>query len=220
MLKLRDIMTRDLLTFTPETTVRDAMEMLAVRHVSGAPVVVKGAVVGVVSTTDLLQLIGALPIAPEDARPAPEEEEPEGAAELPRAEREAVFADLPGWEGGTPGSYYREEWTELPPEASEVLASPAGPEWAALDEHTVAEAMNTSLIALGSDADVTEAAKLMERFGIHRVLVMDGGRLVGLVSALDVAKAVADHRITAQRYVFPRRGRHDEREDTETDTSL
>jgi CBS domain-containing protein len=216
MLKLRDIMTRDLLTFTPETTVRDAMEMLTVHHVSGAPVVVKGAVVGVVSTTDLLQLVGALPAVPEEARPAPEGEE---EVESTRAEREAVFAELPGWEGGTPASYYREAWTELPAEASEVLASPAGPEWAALDEHTVGEAMNTSVIALGPDADVTEAAKLMERFGIHRVLVLDGTRLVGLVSALDVAEAAADHRITTTEYVFRRGGPREERDETDAENS-
>src|SRR5581483_8350245 len=134
-------------------------------------------------------------------------------------EREAVFAELPGWEGGTPASYYREAWTELPAEATEVLASPAGPEWASLDEHTVGEAMNTSVIALGPDADVTEAAKLMERFGIHRVLVMDGTRLVGLVSALDVAEAAADHRITSTEYVFRRGGPREERDETEAENS-
>jgi len=39
MLRLRDIMTTDALTVTPETTVREAMELLARHHVSDAPVV-------------------------------------------------------------------------------------------------------------------------------------------------------------------------------------
>ena len=39
ILRLRDIMTTDALTVTPETTVREAMELLARHHVSGAPVV-------------------------------------------------------------------------------------------------------------------------------------------------------------------------------------
>ena len=49
MLRLRDIMTTELLTFSPETSVRDAMESLAAKHVSGAPVVAGTKVVGVVS---------------------------------------------------------------------------------------------------------------------------------------------------------------------------
>jgi len=42
MLRLRDIMTTDALTVSPETTVREAMELLARHHVSDAPVVSGG----------------------------------------------------------------------------------------------------------------------------------------------------------------------------------
>ena len=43
MLRLRDIMTTDLLTLAPEVTIRDAMESLAAKHVTGAPVVARSA---------------------------------------------------------------------------------------------------------------------------------------------------------------------------------
>jgi len=39
MLRLQDIMTRDVVTVSPELTLRDAMELLTSLHISGAPVV-------------------------------------------------------------------------------------------------------------------------------------------------------------------------------------
>ncbi len=39
MLRLRDIMTTELVTVAPELSLRDAMELLVTSHVSGAPVV-------------------------------------------------------------------------------------------------------------------------------------------------------------------------------------
>ena len=60
MLRLRDIMTRDVFSAAPDMTIRDAMELLSERHVSGAPVVDGGKVVGIFSATDLLVLLAEL----------------------------------------------------------------------------------------------------------------------------------------------------------------
>jgi CBS domain-containing protein len=38
---------------------------------------------------------------------------------------------------------------------------------------------------------VQSAAEFMERTGAHRVLVVDGGRLVGIVTTMDITRAVA-----------------------------
>jgi CBS domain-containing protein len=148
MLKLRDILTPDPITVSPEMSVCEAMELLVQQHVSGVPVVSGGRVVGVVSSKDLLALAG----------------------------------------GGD---------TEAVP----------------LTERAVREAMTESIVALPPDADVQQASELMERAAVHRLPVMDGDRLVGIVSALDVARAVAEHRMTAPRYVFNPRGKPDERDD-------
>jgi CBS domain-containing protein len=54
-MKLRDIMTRDVTTVTPETSLRDLARLLSERQISGAPVVdADGVVVGVISEADLL----------------------------------------------------------------------------------------------------------------------------------------------------------------------
>ncbi len=54
-MKLREIMTRDVTTVTPETSLRDLALLLTERQISGAPVVdADGLVVGVISEADLL----------------------------------------------------------------------------------------------------------------------------------------------------------------------
>ena len=59
--KARDIMTQELLTVTPETTIEEALRMLVNNRITGLPVVSnQGKMVGVVSEYDLLkQIAGA-----------------------------------------------------------------------------------------------------------------------------------------------------------------
>ena len=65
MLKVKDLMSRDLLTVEPNTTIREAAELLATEHVSGAPVVHAGTPLGMISAQDLLEFIAGLPADPE-----------------------------------------------------------------------------------------------------------------------------------------------------------
>ncbi len=65
--------------------------------------------------------------------------------------------------------------------ALSVVAEDAG-----ADRDALAYA-SSPVIAVGEDADVADAARLMSRHGISRVVVLDGGRLAGVVSAGDVA---------------------------------
>jgi CBS domain-containing protein len=45
----------------------------------------------------------------------------------------------------------------------------------------------------------------MKRAGIHRMFVMEGERLVGIVTTMDIARAVAEHKLYVRRFVFERR---------------
>ena len=195
MLRLRDIMTTDVLTVNPETSIREAMELLGRHHVSGAPVVSGAKLVGVVSANDLMIFASALPGVPteRDRRDASDGWDEPQMAEKDDDDSEpasAFFADL---------------WDDAGGDVVERETTVTGPEWNALEEHDVSEVMTYSpLSTLPPDADARTAADLMARLRIHRVLVTDDDRLVGIVSALDVAKAVADHRITDRTYVFNR----------------
>lgn len=55
MLKVKEVMTKSVTTFTPDTLVKDAAAILALRNISGAPVVESGKIVGIFSEADVLR---------------------------------------------------------------------------------------------------------------------------------------------------------------------
>lgn len=149
MLRLRDVMTTDVVSAAPDMTIRDAMELLSQRHVSGAPVIDGGKVVGIFSSTDLLILL----------------------------------ADL---NDTTPSLTFRRRRGRT----------------TTLEDITVDEVMTRRVLSLPPTCPVEEAARTMIEKQIHRVLVMVGDVLLGIVSTSDLAKAVAHHKIRSRTYVF------------------
>lgn len=190
MLCLRDIMTREVLSVTPETTIREAMDLFTANHVSGAPVIAGGHLVGIISAADLLAFASSLPSGVVSRFPEPEGTDWEAPAEWGEAPTSAFFADEWGAEGAPGGEYTLE---------------PAAMPRNVLEEHTVADAMTrTPLITMPPETPVPSAADLMRQARVHRVLVLDAGRLVGIVTALDIVRAVAEGRLTVRTFVFPR----------------
>jgi len=132
MLCAKDIMTRSVSTLQPEATIREAMEMLDTSHWSGAPVVSGGKVVGVISMSDVADVLVNVP--------------------------EPVTID------------------------GDSL----------LDERTVAEAMSRDVVSVLPETPVRTLARIMRERAIHRILVMEDGRLHGIVSAMDIVRAVGE----------------------------
>ena len=96
---------------------------------------------------------------------------------------------------------------EFATQASQVPSlHPGDVEWNALEEHTVKDVMSTSVASLPGDTSVEAAASFMSRNKIHRVLVMDGEKVVGIVTTTDITVAVAKSRLTKRVYVFDRQG--------------
>lgn len=190
MLRLNEIMTRDVVTVPEEMSVRDAMSLFATRHITGAPVVSQGKVVGVVSLTDLAELAAASPGSPTGR--------PDSQAEWGEWDEET---DMP--EGTEPPSaFFSDLWDDAGAEVSERMRVTEGPEWSALDQTSVSEAMTRHICSLSPTTAVDYAADFMRTSGIHRVLVMDGDQLLGLVSTSDITDAVADHKLDRRVYVF------------------
>jgi CBS domain-containing protein len=195
MLKLRDIMTTDVIKVSPDLTIREAMDLFTERHITGAPVVVRDELVGVISTTDLLAFASSPPGQPSDeGSPVRWTEDGPAAAAEPEEFAPAWFVDQPDDRGETD--------VDVPAEA-----------WNALDEFTVADAMTRSPIwQLGPDTAVVAAAESMREHGIHRILVTERGKLLGIVTATDISAAAADHRLVTRTYVFGNESRFDDRE--------
>lgn len=201
MLKLRDIMTKDVITLTPATTLRDAAELLVRRHVSGAPVIDGGRIVGVVSASDLLGFAASEPGVPTE-RPL--------QTEWGDWDDVSTTADAEN-EDEAPATYFTDLWADVGEDVSARMSEVEAPEWSALDEHTVEEVMTRRLWVLGPDEDVGSAASLMSQAAVHRVLVMDGEKLLGVVSTTDLARVVAEHQVGTRTFVFNHDREFDER---------
>lgn len=197
MLRIRDIMTRQVVTLEPQMTLREAMELLSEEHVSGAPVLSGAKVVGVISAGDLLSFAAA---------PPPEEErrtEPglaaewEGPAEWDEAREDGEDNDS--------HAYFTEMWDEHTEDTNEVMETQGESSPDTMANYLVEDVMTKTIRWLSPDADVRSAAEMMREYGVHRVLVCNRGRLVGLVSAMDIAKAVANRKLSSRIYVFEKR---------------
>ena len=58
-------------------------------------------------------------------------------------------------------------------------------------EVRVDDVMNTDVVSVRPDADVTEVSRRMQEAQVRRILVVDDGRLVGIISTADLARASA-----------------------------
>jgi CBS domain-containing protein len=170
MKTVRDIMQADVIRVTPDTTGRELARILQDAGVSGVPVCdTTGRVLGVVSATDLVRLAAESAAETE----AWEIEEEEDVVEDDENESAA-------W------SYYLT--AEPPPRFIETVSA-GGPD---LDGLTVRDFMTPTVHAVPPDATLPELARLLLDRQIHRALVLDGDRLAGIVTTLDVLRAVAD----------------------------
>src|SRR5690242_260845 len=174
-------MTRNVVEVTPETTLREAVELFTAKHISGAPVVTGHTVVGVVSASDILEFAASATELVDD----PPDDSPWSKCATQDDEEQADVI---------PGSYYTDLFDD---EAGDVADRVGGSGKAGvLDTHTVDEVMTRDAIALAPNDSVLAAADIMRGRSIHRVLVVEDGRLVGILSTLDLARAVAEHKLT------------------------
>jgi len=56
-LRIFEVMSREVFTLAPSQTIRDGLELLRIKRISGAPVVENGDLVGVISTEDLMRAL-------------------------------------------------------------------------------------------------------------------------------------------------------------------
>jgi CBS domain-containing protein len=182
MLKVRDIMTTELVTVSPELELRETVDLFADTHISGAPVVSRARVVGVVSANDVLAFQASTPAVP---------------AERPDQMEQGEWGAPEEWEEGAeaPAAFFTEMWSDAGADVVERISAVQGPEWDLLAEHTVAETMTRRVCSVRPEASVADAAAYMMRAGVHRLLVMEGADLLGIVTTTDIVRAVAERRL-------------------------
>jgi CBS domain-containing protein len=134
-MKVREIMSRPVITVSADTGIKAAASLLAEHGVSALPVVdATGALVGIVSEADLISI---------ETRPDP-----------------------------------RTQATPLAPTAG---SSP----------RTVSEVMTREVLTVSTGSEVSQAARIMLDAGVKRVPVVEGGRVVGVLSRRDLVEVIA-----------------------------
>src|SRR4026208_1926395 len=127
MTLVKNVMSTELVVVDPDLALRDLVELLANGHLSGAPVVTKGRVVGVVTLDDIASFLASSSPVPVDG-----EEESGGDEEPPPGVVEGEEAA---------GAFFQDLWADAGAELVERTAAIRGPEWDLLAEHSVEEAM-------------------------------------------------------------------------------
>jgi CBS domain-containing protein len=164
---VREAMQADVVSIGPDQSLAELERVLVARRLGGLPVVEREQVVGVVSRADILRLLGV---------------------ERAIAEAQADF--------------YR-EFHDDPFAPSERAAREEAEQREGIEEQIahrmatlrVRDAMTAEVVSVDAGAGLREAAASMAERRIHRLVVTDGGRLAGVLSALDVVRLVGEGRL-------------------------
>jgi len=151
-MRATDVMTRDVATVTPGTTIHHLCDLFRERRITGAPVVDEGGrLVGIVSKDDVL-FRGRDGVT--ESRQTPDI-------------RDLFTSGFVGFDHGGNGA------------------------------STVGEIMTRDVLSAPEESTVGDLCRLMWEHRIHRVPIVRGAILVGIVSALDVCRAVMSGAIAA-----------------------
>lgn len=144
-MKAAEVMTRKVISVTPETSLQDTAKLLLANGISGAPVLdADGNLVGVISEGDLMR------------RPETETDR-------------------------------RRSWWLDVLSSNETLAE----EYVRSHSRRVADVMTRRVITVSPETPLRVVADLLERNRIKRVPVLDGDKVVGIVSRANLVQALA-----------------------------
>lgn len=149
-MKVRDVMTTEVVSVKPETTVGEIARLLTERRIHGAPVIDDhGQLLGIVSESDLFLKEKGVPFS---------------LVKLP-----ALF----------------NQWVEHN-RLEEIYRNS--------QHYTAADIMTRQVRTIGPDVDLNEVAELMMREKIHRVPVVEGEKVVGILTRGDLVRWMARRR--------------------------
>jgi CBS domain-containing protein len=147
-MKVREIMTRDVLTAGRDTPVHRIAQLMRDRNISGVPVVDdQGRILGIVGELDLI-------------------------VRNTRLDPPAFFQLLDGRIPLESPAHYQQRLRHM------------------LGTHA-ADVMTEEVVVTSPDAELEDVAALMVKQGVNPIPVVEGGRLVGIISRYDIVGMMA-----------------------------
>ncbi|NVN98353.1 MAG: CBS domain-containing protein [Geobacteraceae bacterium] len=148
MLKVKDIMTTDVVTVTKETTIMELAKIFAARHLSSLPVLGSdGELIGIVTETDLIEQDKNLHIP--------------------------TVISIFDW------VIYLESDKKFEKELKKMTGQSVG------------EIFSTDVVTVNPESSVADVADILSRKKINALPVVEGKKLVGIVSRIDLIRSMA-----------------------------
>ncbi|MGM0420671.1 MAG: CBS domain-containing protein [Bacillota bacterium] len=143
----QDIMTKEVITVGPDTSVEEAAEIMSKNDISGLPVIEEGNLIGIVTEKDLII-----------------------------KNKKLHFPDYINLIGGI---IYLESYKKFQEEFKKYVAV------------KVEQLMTKEVETISPDTSVEEIADLMSREEVNRLPVLEGDKLVGIVTRKDLIDNMA-----------------------------
>ncbi len=180
MVTVRDIMQKEVVSVSPDTSARALARLLADQEITGVPVLdINDVLVGVVSATDLVRL-------------AADESAVELRSSVFGAKIEALTDPDAGSDddGDDPYGFFL-------PEDSPLVGQRFLDQWSddEFDSVPVRDIMTPVSFSVTPETTVHELCEFLVRGRIHRAVVVEDARLVGIVTSADVLRAVAEAKV-------------------------
>jgi CBS domain-containing protein len=185
MLIIRDIMTESPVTVAPQVTLRDAVEILARYGISGMPVVEGRIVIGTLSARDIVDFESTLARVPT------------------RRQGDGIDDAVTDYDAGSAECFVG-YWDDAGADAVERVRCSDTPEWDHLADHVVADAMSAVTTTFRPSDSAEKAARYMDSTGTHRAVIVEDGVLVGILSTMDITRAIAGRHVGETLVTFTR----------------
>ena len=178
VLRARDLMTRDPIVVREEVTVAELCDLLQEKNINGAPVVdARGGLVGVVTQEDIIYgAMGHPKSAAADAARAPRAEGKRRGKRVVAILRQRALKEAPI---PSPRAGEKPFWSDehRPPDPMEM---------------PVSAIMTSPAISADEETPLADLCRIMWNLRIHRLPILREGKVTGLVSSMDLCRAILD----------------------------
>lgn len=158
MRKVKEFMNKNVFFVKGNHSVFDVAKVFSKSHISGAPVVDKGKIIGMISVSDIVKFMGIKLLDPSIMASSP-------------SSLSIIFLNLTKL--GSDFIHFKNELERI-------------------SKTEVKHMMSREVVCISPDANLFEAADMMEKHDVNRLPVVEKNKLVGIIARADLIKALVE----------------------------